>query len=380
MKQKYYSNKRILESGAEYMLQLGERSNGKSYSDKYYLLYNAFHETDMYTGEKLQRYQFAYIRRWDLEIKGKDVEQYFADMIANDHGDQPIREITGGKYDTIKVYQRRIYFASTDQETGDIVKGKEIGHCFAITQETHYKSLAFPLVGFAIFEEFITDSGYLEKEPSRLFNLLSTILRRRTGKVFLVGNTISRACPYFGDWGLSGVLRQDKGTISIYTQETDQLDDKGEPIVIRIAVEFCENSGNNTKMFFGQKSKMITSGDWESEVQPHLEYYLEDYRRITDMIFEADGLAYRAQLLVDPKDRPLVYIYPMREITEKERKTKRIISDLYTLNVNQTRGWVDNKYKYDKIFMTLLSSGKYAFSDNLTGTEFLLMLKNHLLI
>ena len=380
MKQKYYSNKRILESGAEYMLQLGERSNGKSYSDKYYLLYNAFHETDLYTGEKLQRYQFAYIRRWDLEIKGKDVEQYFADMIANDHGDQPIREITGGKYDTIKVYQRRIYFASTDPETGDIVKGKEIGHCFAITQETHYKSLAFPLVGFAIFEEFITDSGYLEKEPSRLFNLLSTILRRRAGKVFLVGNTISRACPYFGDWGLSGVLRQDKGTISIYTQETDQLDDKGEPVVIRIAVEFCENSGNNTKMFFGQKSKMITSGDWESEVQPHLEYYLEEYRRITDMIFEADGLAYRAQLLVDPKDRPLVYVYPMREITEKERKTKRIISDLYTLNVNQTRGWVDNRYKYDKIFMTLLSSGKYAFSDNLTGTEFLLMLKNHLLI
>lgn len=380
MKQKYYSNKRILESGAEYMLQLGERSNGKSYSDKYYLLYNAFHETDLYTGEKLQRYQFAYIRRWDLEIKGKDVEQYFADMIANDHGDQPIREITGGKFDTIKVYQRRIYFASTDPETGDITKGKEIGHCFAITQETHYKSLAFPLVGFAIFEEFITDSGYLEKEPSRLFNLLSTILRRRAGKVFLVGNTISRACPYFGDWGLSGVLRQDKGTISIYTQETDQLDDKGEPVVIRIAVEFCENSGNNTKMFFGQKSKMITSGDWESEVQPHLEYYLEEYRRITDMIFEADGLAYRAQLLVDPKDRPLVYVYPMREITEKERKTKRIISDLYTLNVNQTRGWVDNRYKYDKIFMTLLSSGKYAFSDNLTGTEFLLMLKNHLLI
>ena len=380
MKQKYYSNKRILESGAEYMLQLGERSNGKSYSDKYYLLYNAFHETDMYTGEKLQRYQFAYIRRWDLEIKGKDVEQYFADMISNDHGDQPIREITGGKYDTIKVYQRRIYFASTDPETGDIIKGKEIGHCFAITQETHYKSLAFPLVGFAIFEEFITDSGYLEKEPSRLFNLLSTILRRRAGKVFLVGNTISRACPYFGDWGLSGVLRQDKGTISIYTQETDQLDDRGEPIVIRIAVEFCENSGNNTKMFFGQKSKMITSGDWESEVQPHLEYYLDEYRRITDMIFEADGLAYRAQLLVDPKDRPLVYVYPMREITEKERKTKRIISDLYTLNVNQTRGWVDNRYKYDKIFMTLLSSGKYAFSDNLTGTEFLLMLKNHLLI
>ena len=369
MKQIFYSNKRILESGAEYMLQLGERSNGKSYSDKIYLLYNAYHEKDLYTGEPLDRYQFAYIRRWDLEIKGKDIEQYFADM--------PISQITEGLFDLVVVYQRRIYFARFDPETGRAIRGKEIGHCFAITQETHYKSLAFPKVGFAIFEEFITDSGYLEKEPSRLFNLLSTIFRRRSGHVFLVGNTISRACPYFGDWGLSGVLRQDKGTISIYTQETDQVDEKGNPVVIRIAVEFCENSGNNSKMFFGQKSKMITSGDWESDAQPHLEYYLDEYTRITDMIFEADGLAYRAQLLIDPKRRPLVYVYPMNEISEKERKTKRIISDLYTLNVNQTRGWVDNRFKYDKIYMTLLSAGKVAFSDNLTGTEFLLMLKNH---
>ena len=371
-KQIFYSNKRILESGAEYMLQLGERSNGKSYSDKCYLLYNAFHERDQYTGEPLERYQFAYIRRWDLEIKGKDVEQYFADM--------PISEITEGKFDLVTVYQRRIYFANVNPESGHVIRGKEIGFCFAITQETHYKSLAFPKIGFAIFEEFITDSGYLEKEPARLFNLLSTIFRRRSGRVFLVGNTISRACPYFGDWNLHNTLHQDKGTIVIYAQETDQQTEDGEPVIIHIAVEFCENSGSNTKMFFGQKSKMITSGDWESEVQPHLEYYLDDYRRITDMIFEYDGLAYRAQLLIDPKERPLVYVYPMNGITEKERKTKRIISDIYTLNVNQTRGWVDNRYKYDRIFMTLLSSGKYAFSDNLTGTEFLLMLKNHSLI
>lgn len=369
MKQKYYSNKRILEAGADYMLQLGERSNGKSYSDKYYLLYNAFHEKDFYTHFPLDYPQFAYIRRWDLEIKGKDVSQYFADM--------PVGEITGGAYDTVDVYQRRIYFGRTDPETGKVYRGKEIGHCFAITQETHYKSLAYPRIGFAIFEEFITDSGYLQKEPSRLFNLLSTIFRRRGGKIFLVGNTISRACPYFGDWGLSGVLRQDRGTIAIYTQETDQQTDDGQPVVIRIAVEFCENSGNNTKLFFGQKAKMITSGEWESEAQPHLEYDYDAYTLVNDMIFENTGLAYRAQLLQDPKGRPLVYVYPLNQITEKERAAKRIISDRYSLNVNQTSGWVDIKYKYDKIYLGLLQQGKVAFSDNLTGTEFLLMLKNN---
>ena len=133
-------------------------------------------------------------------------------------------------------------------------------------------------------------------------------------------------------------------------------------------------------MCFGQGSKMITSGDWESEAQPHLEYFYDEYQRLNDMIMELDGLAYRLQLLYDPDERPLVYVYPLNEITPKERKTKRIISDKYSLNVNQTRGWVDIRYKYDKIYMTLLSSGKYAFSDNLTGTEFLLSARNHGLI
>ena len=378
--QKYYNNEAILKTDCEYMLQLGERSNGKSYADKLYLLRCAWDEKDPYTGEPLPEYEFAYIRRWDLEIKGKDVEQYFADMVVNGKGEEVIKEITGGEYETVAVYQRRIYFAKVDPETGSLIRGKLIGHCFAITQETHYKSLAFPKVGRAIFEEFITNSGYLEKEPQRLLALISTIFRRRRGRIFLVGNTISRACPYFGDWGLSGVLRQDKGTICIYNQETDQIDPDGMQIVVRIAVEFCENSGHNSKMFFGQSAKMITSGDWESEVQPHLEYFYEEYRRITDMIFELDGLAYRAQLLYDPEERPLVYIYPLNKIPDDERRKKRIISDNYSLNVNQTRGWVDKRFRYDRIYMTLLSAGKYAFSDNLTGTEFLLSARNHALI
>ena len=165
--QKYYNNENILKTECEYMLQLGERSNGKSYADKIYLLKCAWNEKDPYTGEPLPDYEFAYIRRWDLEIKGKDVEQYFSDMVINNNGDRPINEITGGAYDQVTVYQRRIYFARIDED-GKVIRGKLIGHCFAITQETHYKSLAYPNIGRAVFEEFITNSGYLEKEPQRL--------------------------------------------------------------------------------------------------------------------------------------------------------------------------------------------------------------------
>ena len=376
-KQKYYSNKDILRAGCEYMLQMGERSNGKSYADKYYLLYRAYHEKDLYTGEFVPGYEFAYIRRWDLELKSKDVEQYFSDMVMNDNGDMPIKEITGGEYSCVSVYQRRIYFANIDEE-GKVHRGKLIGHCFAITQETHYKSLAFPLCDAAIFEEFITKSGYLEEEPERLMQLLSTIFRRRSGKVFLVGNTISRACPYFAAWGLSGVLRQDQGTIAIYKQPTDQQNEDGSPIYVNIAVEYCENSGNNSKMFFGHSAKMITSGTWEADVQPKLAHPHDKYKLLNDMIFNLDGLGYRAQLLKDPDGLPLVYVYPLTKTEDKKRK--RTISDVYSLDRYTSKSFLPNKYRFDTIYMELLRQGKYAFSDNLTGTEFLLSIKNHGLI
>ena len=378
--QKFYSNKNILNSGAQYMLQIGERSNGKSYADKWYCLKVAWDEKDPYTGELCPEYQFAYIRRWEVEIRPKDIEQYFDDMVINKMGAHPIEEITGGEWSQISVYQRRIYFAKVDPESGKVIRGKEIGQAFAITQEVHYKSLAFPLIGRGIFEEFITDAGYLEKEPKRFLSLMSTIFRRDRGKMFLIGNTVTRLCPFIREWELTATLRQKKDTIVIYHKETDQEDIEGNPIVVNIAVEFCENSGKNSKMFFGQSAKMINSGDWDSENQPHLAGYLDEYTRVNDMIMELDGMKYRLQLLKDKEGRPLVYIYPMNEISEKERTTKRIISDEYSLNVNQTTGWVDNRYKYDRIYMTLLSAKKYAFSDNLTGTEFLLSAKNHGLI
>ena len=95
MKQKYYNIKNLLSKNAQYNILLGERSNGKSYATKYMILWESFHELDYFEFLKKnkipkKRYQFAYIRRWQDEIKGRDVELYFADM--------PIVDITNGKY------------------------------------------------------------------------------------------------------------------------------------------------------------------------------------------------------------------------------------------------------------------------------------------
>ena len=376
MKQKYYSNKRILESGAPYMLQLGERSNGKSYANKDYILRRAYSERDPYTGEPVADYQFAYIRRWAVEIKGSDVEQYFADLIFRDDGARPILDITDGNYDTIAVYRGGIYFAKTGED-GSVTRGKKIGNCFALTQDTHYKSLSFPQIGVAVFEEFITDSGYLHKETKKFFSVVSTIFRRRNAKIFLVGNTLSRACVYFREWSLDAVLHQDRGTIVIYRKETDQTDDDGNPITVDIAVEFCENSGNNSKIFFGSGAKMITRGDWDSETQPHLVGEVEDYQQINEILFDFDGLGYLAHLLRDPDGRSLVYVEPAPEMDEDEREARRVVTDKYSLNPRHSLTLLPNNFRYDMIYVNLIRGNKLAFSDDLTGTEFRALVAQH---
>ena len=76
----------------------------------------------------------------------------------------------------------------------------------ALSASTHYKSTQYPFVKNMIFEEFVTDGLYLQNECNLLMQLVSTVFRnRKDGKVFLIGNTISRVCPYFYEWELRGI-------------------------------------------------------------------------------------------------------------------------------------------------------------------------------
>lgn len=373
-KQRYYNLKEVYSEKANYTLLLGERSNGKSWAVKENALYIAYHKKDPFTKEPVQDYQFGYVRRWDLELKGANIEGYFSDMIQDHDGKRRIYEITEGNYTTISVWQHKIFFANTDED-GKIVRGPLIGYPFALTGTTHYKSLSFPLVGRLIFEEFITDEGYLPKEPKKLLDLVSTIFRRRFGRVFLIGNTINRNCPYFNEWFPDNkILKMKAGEIRIYNLKTDQQDEDGSQIVVKLAVERCENSGNNSKMFFGSSAKMITHGEWEQEEQPHLEEAVEHYKSVFTMFIEDTGLCYMLQLLRDPEGTYLIYVKP-HTTDIKDRAKTRIITDQFSLNLLHSHRFLPDLYKYDMIILTYLVNDKLVFSDNLTGTEFKRLLK-----
>ena len=343
--QKYYSIKNIKKLNSEYNILLGERSNGKSYSIKEEVLTNAYNENR----------QFGYLRRWREEIKSVKVEKYFMDM--------PIEKITKGEYNTISVYRSDIYFAL--DKDGKILRGKKIGSCFCLTGVAHYKSESYPYITDVIYEEFITNGGYLPHEVDNLMDLISTIARRRKVQVWLIGNTISRLCPYFDEWQLINVPKQKQGTIEQYIQNTSQTDEKGNPVKISIAVEYCENSGSNSKMFFGQKSKMITSGVWECDEYPHLNDDLSNYKVLYKILYEYSAFSFVINLLKDSEKRLFLYVYPYTGKT----KIKRIVTEKFSKEKFTTL-FLDALTYYDNIIIMLLKQEKVVFSDNLTGTEF----------
>lgn len=360
-KQQYYSIKNILSSKSDYNLLLGERSNGKSYSVKYMALWQAYNECDynefLQSGKmkKIDCYEFAYLRRWRDEIKSQDVEKYFLDM--------PIDKITNNEYTEIKFYRGDFYFANN--ENGKTKRGKKIGSAFCLTGETHYKSLAFPKIGLVIFEEFLTKSGYLPHEVDNLYSIISTIARRRYVAVFMIGNTINRMCPYFDEWQLTHVKKQEIGTIEIYNQCTNQVDDDGKQIIVKIAVEYCANSGNNSKMFFGNKAKNIVSGVWESDDFPHLEKNLNRYNIYYRLKYEYNSFSFMVLLLKDEEKNVFLYCYPSSEKSKYDRK----VTDKHDID-KYTTLYLTPITRYDNLIIELLNNNKIVFSDNLTGTEF----------
>lgn len=254
VKPQFYNLDRILKKGADYNLIFGERSNGKTYAALKYGM-----ETFIKTGK-----QMAYIRRWREDLRGKRSESLFANHMANGL----ITELSGGKYNEVFYMGNKWFLSFYDAE-----KNKrypcEIPFCygFSLSEQEHEKSSSYPNVTTIIFDEFLTRRYYLPDEFMLLMNLLSTIIRQRDDvKVFMLGNTVNKFCPYFTEMGLKQVPVMEQGSIDIYRF--------GEQGAI-VAVEYCstivqEKASNKYFCFDNQNLQMITGGKWELAIYPHL--------------------------------------------------------------------------------------------------------------
>ena len=339
-----------IEHDCDYLFLIGERANGKSYAVKSHLLRQAYNNI---IGNKCTR-QIAYIRRFDLDCKDSLCEPYFADM--------PINEITNNEYSLISVYRKKIYFANIEEETGKTVRGVCIGVCFALSSAEHYKSLMYPHIYNIIYEEVISEKNqYLYSEPNKLQQLISTILRDRKGKVYLIGNTLSRMCPYYNEFGLVDVEKLKLGETNLY---------KVEHTVIK--VHRTKSRNYNSGMFFGQANKTITKGEYITEIHPHLNCNLKECDIIYTCVLIYDNFKYLLRFVRDVDGNLLWYVQPK---TTEIKDGTRVISNKYNSSVYYTNGFLPLTAQEDRIFKILLKHKKVVFSDNLTGTEFTNILK-----
>lgn len=341
MVKRYYELQHLLDCKCFWMLLYGMRSNGKSYAVKKKIIEDA-----------LQGITFVYLRRWGDDIKGPGVEAYFDDM--------PFNELTDGQYVGIKAYQGYLYFYTIGEDDKPVRVGGAIGRYCALNLYERYKSQVFKNCGNIVYEEFLTDKVYLNNEPKLLMQFVSTVARDHDINVFMIGNTISRVCPYFDEWGLAkGIHNQKPGTINIYHL-------KGENGVVDIAVENCEAVTTSSKMFFGHASKQIIRGEWDVDDVPKLLKPYKFYSLLYEMTVIAGEFKYIMQLMSDDANGGLfVYVYP----NTKERKTMRTISPDFN-----TSPWITNGLRHDIkaecCIADCIRNGKLCYSDNLTGTDF----------
>lgn len=251
---KYYSLNKILSKNADYNIIFGERSNGKTYAALLYAIMEY-----VKNGK-----QTAYLRRWKEDLRGKRGESLFANHVANGI----VSKLTNGKFNEIVYTSSKWYFALIVEETGRrILDDQPFCFAFSLSEQEHEKSSSFPNITTVIFDEFITRRYYLPDEFMLFMNLLSTIIRQRDNiKVFMLGNTVNRYCPYFSEMGLKKINTMEQGTIDIYKFGTAGAS---------VAVEYCGSPGavkasNKYFCFDNQNLQMITGGKWELAVYPHL--------------------------------------------------------------------------------------------------------------
>lgn len=375
----YYNLDNIDKEGANINLIYGERSGGKSYQLKHKkALYPYLYDTKRYMSdyrnpkeviekciEKGKR--FMLVRRLLQEIRTEYLESYFMDV--------DILQITNGKYNTISIYRKQIFLANYDINTGKTTRGEKIGYAVALSTEQNYAGGSYLDVTDIIFEEFMSRLGngttYLYDEPNKLMNLYSTVDRKRgIVKLWLVGNSITRVCPYLNDWGLQDIiLHQRQGEIKTLWLSTGDFDDDGVEIKVKLAIEYCEDT-KRTSYVIGSHKEMLNKGTWQSDPQPKLPKSYKEYECIFRMVFFYKGFKFLAEFLKDKENGENCWF--IRPKYSQIKKKTLVFSDEIRTSKYYQRDIYNPLIRNERLkrFLYGFRENQIFYATDLCGTEF----------
>lgn len=353
-KSKFYDVTKLVKSHPEcqYNIVFGERSNGKTTS----ALKDVGLKKYFDSGEKEQ---FAYIRRWDTDIKRKNMTELFA--FINTCGE--IGKLSKGKYDTVLFRTGKFYMAKHD---GDdlIVSEYPCGFVFALNNAEHDKSVSYPNITTLIFDEFISRMGYLADEFVTFTNVVSTIVRQRDDvKIFMLGNTVNKFCPYFGEMGLKHIKDMKQGSVDVYTYGDSSL---------RVAVEYCsptsKSGGKASDVYFcfnNPKLNMITGGVWEINMYPHCPCKYAPKDVMFTFFLEFDGELLQAEIVL--KENKNFLFFHRKTTPIKNPDSDIIVSSEYNPQSNYVMCLTRQNTKFEQKIMSMFKTNKVFYQDNEVG-------------
>ena len=346
---KYYSLNKINKKDATYNVIFGERSNGKTYATLKQALENYFDNGS----------QFAYIRRWSVDVQPKRMNNLFNAIIEDDYLDK----LSGGKFTAI-FYRTGRFYLCTYNDKGKPIYNEEdvIGYAFSLSENEHNKANSYPRVTNIIFDEFLTNKIYLPDEFMLFMNTVSTIVRQRTNvKIYMLGNTVNKFCPYFKEMGLTNILSMKQGSIDLYTYGESKL---------KVAVEYADSKKKFKKnnfyfAFNNPKLKMITGGAWELNIYPHAPVKWLPKNIIFTYFIDFNDNIYQCEII--NKDTN-VFTYIHEKTTPIKNPDKDII---YTLDYNPKINYNVNILKpltdYQQKITWFYTHDRVYYQDNNVG-------------
>ena len=371
----HYNIDTIDSLGANINIIYGERANGKSYQVKHkkgifkYLkettnFYDRYYDKGNIIKNAIkEKSEFILLRRFSEEITPSLIEQYFDDV--------DIESLTDGKYDLITCYRKQLFLSNYDSKNNKVIRGEKIGYVVALSTEQKYAGGSYLKVTDIIFEEFMSRGLYLSHEPDRLMNFYSTIDRKRgTTKMWLVGNTITRVCPYLVDWELMEIVRHQKqGEIKTKWLPTGDIDDNGVAIEVKLAIEYCKASGDSS-FIIGKHKNMLNKGEWQTDIQPHLQKSYKSYKIILRIMFVYKTFKFIGEYLLDKETHNTCWF--IKSYNGEIDNHTLVFSDI----VKESRYWQRDIYnpllKNQRLINVLKTfrENNIFYADDLTGTDF----------
>ena len=337
----HYVGNDVYNKKSEWVGCVGQRTNGKSFWWLAICIMEYFEFG----------YGIGYVRRLKEECTNSAIEEYFQDTnflkwLKDNYG-----------FDGVICKEKYMYFIAYD-ENGKIIKEQttKFGKAFALSTSRSNKSLHYDFIENLLFEEFITDGGYLANEWKRWNNLMSTVYRDRQGRVILIGNTIERNCPYFREMGVN-ILKLKQGTISHFHDDKDNID---------FIVEYTGETQQKNKMFVGQVAKQISKGEWDSNKYPHLFCDIDEQEKLFRFYYCYNEFCFKCVCFIFD-DKKYLFIRPYN----KEKLDGNYYDDIFEKGFHLEKNYfnIAHKKRY-KYIWNLFIENQVVYSDNLCGTEF----------